>query len=92
MSLCPSQEDEKETFKGDREHDIRTEMRGTIRTALLPLAMFSEYDLFAPIDMALGIDKRKILLEELESFKGVLNLTLEDVKNGSVGQERTDTE
>jgi len=85
MSSCHSQNELEEEMteselgvKRDREHYLRQEMRGTIRAVLLPLAL-SSGDLFAPIDVAVGLDRRKLLLEELDEFRKLLELKLEDV-------------
>lgn len=83
--LQSEEELRKEEFKGTRENDVRTEMRGMLRAALLPFVLLSGRDLFAPIDLALGIDRRAIMKEELQDFMKLLDLKLEDTYG--VGQE-----
>jgi len=84
MSSCPlPNAEEPEGFsekdlRRDREYYLCGEMRGTIRAALLPL-LLSDRDLFSPVDVALGLDRRKILVSELEAFIKLLELKLEDV-------------
>lgn len=90
MSSCHSQIPEltpnEVAFKSDREKQITEEIRGLLRVTVLPLAMMSPTDLFAPIDQVLGIDRRYILKKELLSLIGLLDLKLEDTYGTDQGE------